>query len=45
MLSGGHDAWVMGDAPVVIIDFQGMVDYGKQRCRTLKARVAGVESE
>jgi hypothetical protein len=31
MLAGGHDAWVVGDAPVVIIDFQGMVDYAKQR--------------
>ena len=23
----GHDAWVVGNEPVVIIDFQGMVDY------------------
>ncbi len=25
----GHDAWVVGDEPVVIVDFQGMVDYAK----------------
>jgi hypothetical protein len=27
----GHDAWVVGDEPVVVIDFQGMVDYAKQK--------------
>jgi hypothetical protein len=26
----GHDAWVVGDEPVVFVDFQGMVDYAKQ---------------
>jgi hypothetical protein len=25
----GHDAWVVGDKPVVVVDFQGMVDYAK----------------
>jgi len=25
----GHDAWVTGKEPVVVIDFQGMVDYAK----------------
>ncbi len=30
MLGAGHDAWVVGDEPVVVIDFQGMVDYGKE---------------
>jgi hypothetical protein len=29
LLPSGHDAWVVGDAPVVVIDFQGMVDYAK----------------
>jgi len=29
LLEAGHDAWVVGDEPVVVIDFQGMVDYGK----------------
>jgi len=26
----GHDAWVVGNEPVVILDFQGMVDYARQ---------------
>ena len=26
----GHDAWVEGNEPVVIVDFQGMRDYAKQ---------------
>lgn len=26
----GHDAWVVGTEPVVVVDFQGMVDYAKQ---------------
>ena len=26
-LSAGHDAWVVGDEPVVIIDWAGTVDY------------------
>ena len=30
MLPSGHDAWVVGDEPAVIVDFQGMVDYAKQ---------------
>jgi hypothetical protein len=29
LLESGHDAWVIGDEPVVVIDFQGMVDYAK----------------
>jgi hypothetical protein len=29
MISPGHDAWVVGDEPVVVIDFQGMADYAK----------------
>ncbi|MFH1276961.1 MAG: cupin domain-containing protein [Candidatus Eisenbacteria bacterium] len=30
-LPPGHDAWVVGDEPVVVIDFQGMTDYAKSR--------------
>ena len=30
LLPVGHDAWVVGDEPVVVVDFQGMVDYAKQ---------------
>jgi quercetin dioxygenase-like cupin family protein len=26
----GHDAWVVGNEPVVFVDFQGMVDYATQ---------------
>ncbi len=26
----GHDGWVVGNEPVVIIDFQGMDDYAKE---------------
>jgi len=29
LLESGHDAWVIGDEPVVIVDFQGMLDYAK----------------
>lgn len=28
-LPSGHDAWVVGNEPVVVVDFQGMVDYAK----------------
>jgi len=31
LLPSGHDAWVVGDEPVVVVDFQGMVDYAKSR--------------
>jgi hypothetical protein len=30
----GHDAWVVGNEPVVVVDFQGMVDYAKQSSGT-----------
>jgi hypothetical protein len=29
LLPPGHDAWVVGDEPVVVIDISGMVDYAK----------------
>lgn len=28
-IPSGHDAWVLGDEPVVVVDFQGFVDYAK----------------
>jgi hypothetical protein len=31
MLPPGHDAWVMGEVPVVVVDFQGMLEYAKSR--------------
>lgn len=29
LLPMGHDAWVVGKEPAVVVDFQGMVDYAK----------------
>ena len=29
LLPSGHDAWVIGDEPAVVVDFQGMIDYAK----------------
>ena len=26
----GHDAWVVGNEPVVVVDYQGMIDYAKK---------------
>ncbi len=26
----GHDGWVVGNEPAVVVDFQGLVDYAKQ---------------
>jgi len=31
LLPMGHDAWVVGNEPVVVVDFQGMVDYAKAK--------------
>jgi len=31
LLGAGHDAWVVGNEPAVIVDFQGMLDYAKSR--------------
>ena len=31
LLEAGHDAWVVGDEPVVIVDFQGMTEYAQER--------------
>jgi hypothetical protein len=28
-LPSGHDAWVVGDENVIVVDFQGMADYAK----------------
>jgi hypothetical protein len=30
-LPSGHDAWVVGDEPAVVVDFQGMLDYARAR--------------
>ncbi len=31
LLPSGHDAWVVGKEPAVVIDFQGMLDYARSR--------------
>jgi len=31
LLPSGHDGWVVGDEPVIVVDFQGMADYAKSR--------------
>jgi hypothetical protein len=31
LLPSGHDAWVVGSEPAVVVDFQGMIDYAKSR--------------
>ena len=33
LLPSGHDAWVVGNEPVVVVDFQGMIDYAKDAGR------------
>src|SRR5215472_11809680 len=35
LLPPGHDAWVVGDEPVVVIDISGMVDYAKPAVRKI----------
>lgn len=30
LLPSGHDAWVVGDENVVVVDFQGMADYARK---------------
>jgi len=29
LLPTGHDGWVVGDEPAIVVDFQGMLDYAK----------------
>ena len=36
LLSSGHDAWVVGDEPVVVVDFQGLMDYAKASSKPKK---------
>ncbi len=31
VLPSGHDAWTVGNEPAVVVDFQGMVDYAKNK--------------
>lgn len=31
LLPSGHDAWVVGNEPAVVVDFQGMIDFARSR--------------
>ena len=33
LLPNGHDAWVVGNEPAVLVDFQGMIDYAKGKAK------------
>jgi hypothetical protein len=33
LLPTGHDAWVVGNEPAVVVDFQGMIDYAKGKTK------------
>ena len=33
LLPSGHDAWVVGNEPAVLVDFQGMIDYAKGKAK------------
>jgi hypothetical protein len=37
LLPSGHDAWVVGNEPAVVVDFQGMIDYAKSKRDTDKS--------
>ena len=30
IMAPGHDAWIVGDEPCVVIDWQGFADYAKR---------------
>ena len=36
----GHDAWVVGDEPVVVIDISGMKEYAKPAARKVVKKSA-----
>jgi|SRR6516162_779092 hypothetical protein len=36
----GHDAWVVGDEPVVVIDISGMKEYAEPRAKRTARKVA-----
>jgi hypothetical protein len=35
LLPSGHDAWVIGDEPAIVVDFQGMIDYATGHTHTV----------
>jgi hypothetical protein len=38
LLAAGHDAWVVGTEPALVVDFQGMAEYAKDNARAAKRR-------
>jgi hypothetical protein len=38
LLSSGHDAWVVGNEAVEVVDFQGMVDYAMASVKPKRAK-------
>lgn len=38
VLSSGHDAWVIGNEPVVVIDITGMTHYAEETKKKRKER-------
>ena len=38
LLPPGHEAWVVGNEPVVVVDFQGMADYAKPAVQAASSR-------
>ena len=44
LLPSGHDAWVVGNEPVVVVDFQGMADYAKAASAAASAKGQAVTS-
>jgi hypothetical protein len=40
ILPPGHDAWVVGDEPVTVIDISGMKEYAKPKAAKPKRKVA-----
>ena len=44
VLPSGHDGWVVGNEPVVVVDFQGMADYAKSPSAGTPGRAQNVAS-
>jgi len=40
VVPSGHDAWVVGDEPVVVIDISGMKEYAKPAAKKAVKRAA-----
>lgn len=38
LIPPGHNAWVVGKEPVVVVDFHGMTDYAKRAANKKKTK-------